>query len=69
MKGIDKIERRLFNLIAKKDPEVFVCFSDKHHNNLERCTECGLKFDIYRLIRVSVGVFVCPFCNRGRGNV
>jgi len=43
----------------------YIYFTDKDHNSLERCTECGLKFDIHRLIRISAGVFLCPFCNKG----
>lgn len=39
-------------------------FSDKSHDALLRCKECGIKHTIHELTRVSVGHFVCKFCLR-----
>jgi hypothetical protein len=45
--------------------ESYFVFTDKAHNSLERCKECGLKYDFHNLIRTDVGVFVCKFCLKG----
>ncbi len=37
-------------------------FSDKKHDELVRCYECNIKYDMHVLKRVSVGKFVCKFC-------
>lgn len=42
----------------------FTKTSDKSHDSLMRCRECGVKHDIHDLTRLDVGYFVCKFCLR-----
>lgn len=37
-------------------------FSDKAHDSLMRCQDCGIKFDLHDLSRLGVGKFICKFC-------
>lgn len=43
----------------------YVTFMDSAHKNLQRCCECGLKFDMFTLIRLDTGKFICSFCSKG----
>ena len=40
-------------------------FSEKRHESLLRCQDCGLKYDRHRLSLVS-GKLLCKFCVGGR---
>jgi hypothetical protein len=39
--------------------------ADKVHDSLQRCSDCGFKYESYRLVRIDLGMFLCKFCMKG----
>jgi hypothetical protein len=37
-------------------------FNDKRHDELVRCKECNIKYDMHILTRVAAGKFICKYC-------
>ena len=60
--GITSIEQdHSFSFVIHK-PSDYRVFSDTRHEELVRCCDCHIKYDMHVLKRIGIGKFICKYC-------
>lgn len=65
--GLTTVEPESFSYVVSTPKLMnYQMFNDKCHDELVRCKECGIKYDMHVLKCTSLGKFVCKYClNKG----